>query len=60
MDSHPLAGNLQTPLGVFLRIDDEMAELFGQCYEITFRIDDRLLHPWNTLFQKSTQEMRFA
>ncbi|MEY9439236.1 hypothetical protein ABIF14_006327 [Bradyrhizobium elkanii] len=51
MDAHALAGDLQAALGVVLGVDNEVAESLGQGDEITFGIDNGLLHPGGALFQ---------
>ncbi len=45
---------------MFFRVDDEVTELFGQCDEVAFGVDDGLLHPWNALFEKPTEQVGFA
>jgi hypothetical protein len=60
MDACPLAGDLQSPLGMVLGIDQQVAETVGKRHEVAFGIDNGLLHPGGTLFQQPAQQMGFA
>jgi hypothetical protein len=60
MDADSFGGDLQATLGVFLGVDDQVTEPFSQGHEVTFGIDDGLLHPGDALFEQSTQQVGFA
>ena len=60
VETHPLTRDLKSAFGVFFRVDDEVPELLGQCDEVAFGVDDRLLHPGDALFEKPAEQMGFA